>query len=201
LKNVRKILRVVKNLVCWPLRQSDYKRWVDPKNLETWWDSRTEKMAQFIPKSTRVIEFGAGRRQLEKFLDVSCTYVPSDLVDRGSGTVICDLNQRPLPDLSYVGADVAFFAGVLEYILDVGAVVEWLSKQVSYCIVSYTHVSPTMGIAQKYRNRLSRLYFGYMNDYTEEELVKLFGKYGFVCTAEDTWSSQGIYLFLNQHSK
>ena len=81
------------------LHQSDYRRWRNPENLELWWIERTEMIARLIPKNSRVIEFGAGLRQLEKFLDSSCSYIPSDLTDRGPGTIICDLNRRPLPDL------------------------------------------------------------------------------------------------------
>jgi hypothetical protein len=201
LKNVKRIVRVARTLACRPGGKPDYKRWVDPNNLEAWWDTRTEKMVQFIPKSARVIEFGAGRRQLEKFLDESCTYVPSDLVDRGPGTVICDLNQRPLPDLRHLGVDVAFFAGVLEYIRDVGQVVDWLSGQVSYCVASYTCVSPTRNIIRRVRERLSRLYYGYMNDYIEKDLLELFAKRGFVLNSKDDWTSQHIYLFLNERTK
>ena len=132
-----------KMLLCKLLHQSDYQRWTTPGSLETWWDTRTEKIAQLIPHNTRVIEFGAGRRQLEKFLDRSCTYIPSDLIDRGPGTIICDLNQRPLPDLRYVQAEVAVFSGVLEYIRDLESLIEWLSEQVPFCIASYTYVPPT----------------------------------------------------------
>ncbi len=34
----------------------------NPSNLEAWWESRTQKLAGMIPPSTRVIEFGAGKR-------------------------------------------------------------------------------------------------------------------------------------------
>jgi hypothetical protein len=200
LRTITGIPRVAKILLFKLFCRSDYKRWTNSHSLETWWDSRTEKMAGLIPGGTRVIEFGAGHRQLEKFLDPSCSYVPSDLVDRGPGTIICDLNQRPLPDLRHLGADVAFFAGVLEYLRDVGSVVEWLSEQVSYCVASYACVSPTKSTVQRFRGRLSRLYFGYMNDYTEEELLELFKRYGFILTAQDKWTSQGVYLFLNQRT-
>ena len=63
--------RVTKILLCKLLHRSDYKRWTNPHSLETWWDARTEKIARLIPQNTRVIEFGAGRRQLETFLDRS----------------------------------------------------------------------------------------------------------------------------------
>jgi hypothetical protein len=144
-----------------------------------------------------VIEFGAGRRQLEKFIDRSCTYVPSDLIDRGLGTIIIDLNRRPLPDLRYVIADGAVFSGVLEYIRDLESLIAWLSEQVSFCIASYAYVSTNQNTIQKIRERFDRLYYGYMNSYTEEELVKLFNRYGFVCKMEDTWTSQRIFLFVN----
>jgi hypothetical protein len=201
IKNASRIPRVAKILILKMRYRSDYSRWTDSRSLETWWGTRTEKMAQFIPKNTRVIEFGAGYRQLEKYLDKSCSYVPSDLVDRGPDTIICDLNQRPLPDLRHLGTDVAFFAGVLEYIRDVGSLIEWLSEQVSFCVASYTCVSPTLSTVQRLHEKLGRLYYGYMNDYTEEELLGLFKRSGFVLTAEDNWTSQRIFVLRNQRAK
>jgi hypothetical protein len=181
------------------LHQSDYKRWTDPDNLQPWWDERTEKIAQLIPKNGRVIEFGAGRRQLEKFLDSSCSYVPSDLTDRGPGTIICDLNRRPLPDLRELAAAVAVFGGVLEYILDLDSLVQWLSSQFSFCVASYTYVNPTPTEPERIRERLKRLHFGFMNNYTEEELVSLFEKYGFTCVKRGTWTTQRLFLFEQRH--
>ena len=180
------------------LRRSDYRRWTDSRNLETWWDSRTEKIAQLIPKGARVIEFGAGRRQLEKFLDSSCSYVPSDLTNRGPGTIICDLNQRPLPDLRYVEVDVAVFGGVLEYVCDLDSLVDWLSQQFRFCIASYAYVAPGKGAAIGIRQRLDRLYHGYMNHYTEGELVELFHQRGYLCAKEETWDTQRIFQFVKQ---
>jgi len=198
---ISRLLRMAKILIFRLLHRSDYKRWTDPGSLETWWDTRTEKIARLIPPNARVIEFGAGRRQLEKLLDPSCTYVPSDLTDRGPGTIVCDLNQLPLPDLSYVKAEVAVFSGVLEYIRDLGALIAWLSDQVPLCIASYAYVPTSQNAFRRIRERWDRLYYGYMNSYTEEELVDLFTRYGFVCTTRDTWTSQRIFLFANQRAR
>ena len=143
-----------------------------------------------------MIEFGAGRRQLETFLDRSCTYIASDLVDRGPGTIICDLNQRPLPDLRSVKAEVAVFSGVLEYVRDLESLIKWLSEQFSCCVASYTYVPRHQNAIQKMRDRFDRLYYGYMHSYTEEELENLFNRWGFVCTTKDTWTSQRIFLFV-----
>src|SRR5438105_15076772 len=92
---------IVKILIFIGLRPSDYGRWSNPENLERRWDLRTRQLAQLIPKDSTVVEFGAGRRQLELYLDPSCAYVPSDLTDRGPGTIVCDLNRRPLPALRH----------------------------------------------------------------------------------------------------
>ena len=81
--------------------------------------SARKEIAKLIPAGSNVIEFGAGRRQLEKFLPAGCTYTPSDLVDRGPGTIVCDLNRPPLPDLRHLRLKVAVFGGVLEYVADV----------------------------------------------------------------------------------
>ncbi len=179
-------------------RRTDYKRWTDSHNLEIWWSARTEKIAQLIPKGVRVIEFGAGRRHLEKLLDGSCAYFPSDLVDRGPGTIVCDLNKRPLPDLKYLAADVAVFAGVLEYIRDLNSLVEWLSGQVSSCVASYECVAPAPGGLVALRRKLRRLYYGYMNSYTEEEFVRLFSRRGLICAEKVTWDTQRIFQFVKQ---
>lgn len=194
-------VRVTRTLVHKCLSQSDYRRWTDPASLEPWWNSRTEQMARLIPKGTRVIEFGAGGRSLEAFLDKSCTYIPSDLVDRGLGTIVCDLNRRPLPDFQCFRGDVGFFAGVLEYVRDLDTVIEWLSRQVSICIASYACASPSGGTRPNIRDRLSRAYYGYMNSYTEEDLVRIFRRHGFVCTALDTWTSQRIFVFVNHREQ
>jgi len=190
-----------RNLVHRLLHRSDYPRWTNLDNYETWWDSRTEKIARLIPPTSRVIEFGAGRRQLEKHLDPTCTYVPSDLVDRGLGTFVCDLNRRPLPHLRHLSVDTAVFGGVLEYVHDLESLVEWLAHHVSLCVASYACVPPGKGIVRRLRGRFDRFYYGYMNSYGEEEMVDLFQRAGFRCIARDPWTSQRVFLFVNQRPR
>ena len=187
--------RVPKILLYRLLNRSDYRRWTNPANLETWWDSRTQQMASLVPPGTRVLEFGAGRRQLERFLPPTCSYVPSDLADRGPGTVICDLNHRPLPDLRIVRADVAFFAGVLEYIRDLPSLIEWLFSEVSYCVASYAYATSPPRTPRRLIESIRRARYGYMNTYNEEQLETLFSTRGFGCVRKDTWDSQRLFLF------
>jgi Methyltransferase domain len=183
------------------LRATDHRRWAAPQNLEPWWDERTRLLAELVPPGSRVIEFGAGRRQLERYLDPSCTYIPSDLVDRGPGTIVCDLNQRPLPDLSSQCLDVAVFGGVLEYIFDAEALVAWLAPSVTRCVASYACVEPHAGLARRLSRHIERWRNGYMSHLTEREIVSLFGDQGFVCREQRSWQGQRLFLFekVSQH--
>jgi hypothetical protein len=153
-----------------------------------------------VPKGSRVIEFGAGSCRLSAWLDDSCKYIPSDIVERGPGTVICDLNRRPLPDLTHLQANVALFAGVLEYLGDMEGVVDWLSRFVKSCIVSYDCVPHGLKLPGRLRERFRRQYYGYLSDYTEEQLVAIFRRRGFACAHADSWTNQRIFAFTNERA-
>ena len=124
-----------------------------------------------MPPNSRVIDFGAGRRTLEVYLDPSCVYVPSDLVSRGSDTIVFDLNKHPLPDLANLAFDVATLAGVLEYINNVPAFVEWLAEQASVCIVSYECARTVAGALGRPSETIRRISAGWVNTYSESELI------------------------------
>jgi hypothetical protein len=179
--------------------QTDLARWIDTSNFDAEWEERTQLIARIVPKHTRVIEFGAGKRQLESYLDPTCSYFPSDLVDRGGNTIVLDLNSRPLPDLSHLKLDVAVFAGVLEYISELDSVVLWLSYQVAMCIASYgcAHTQPRT--IDRFNETIRRTGAGWINTFTEDALVQTFGAGGFILTETHDWhvgdSSERIFVF------
>jgi hypothetical protein len=192
--NARIVARWAKMFVFRSLGRSDYARWTDPSNLEAWWASRTQRLASLVPTGTRVIEFGAGARPLERCLDASCTYMASDLVERGPDTFVCDLNHRPLPDLDPLHPEVAVFAGVLEYVRDVPSVIAWLSAHVKYCVTSYA-VAHQLGPIQVLAAGARRTYYGYMNTYSEVDFVEMFRRGGFACGYSDSWNDQRLFQF------
>jgi hypothetical protein len=180
----------------WALGRADYRRWASPCGLEAWWDQRTELLAKLIPAGARVIEFGAGRRTLERLLPAGCAYIPSDLVDRGPGTIVCDLNHRPLPDLGSYSPEVAVFGGVLEYIRDVAGVARWLSEQnVRQCVVSFDAAPSPGRLPARLRELLRRRYYGYMNNLTAERFEQAFAAAGFDVVDRQIWTRQVIYHF------
>jgi hypothetical protein len=175
--------------------RADYKRWSSSSGLEAWWDERTQRLAALVPVGSQVIEFGAGRRQLERYLPANCHYTPSDLVDRGTRTLVLDLNTRPLPFLPQLPG-VAVFGGVLEYISDVRGLVQWLAESgVTLCVASFDPVPKELGNIARYRELNRRLYYGYMNHLTEDQLVQTFEAAKFRCVHRQAWTTQVIFQF------
>jgi hypothetical protein len=116
------------------------------------------------------------------WLPSGCSYTPSDIVDRGEGTIVCDLNGPDLLPLS--GYDVRVFSGVLEYVNDLGRLVKHLSDSRVCVVASY---------ATKDRNRFDRLSAGWVNAYSREEILPLFKRYEFENDLEQMWRRQHLF--------
>jgi hypothetical protein len=188
-----------RTVLCMATGEPDTTRWSNDASYPDSWDERTRLISSLLPAQSRVIEFGAARRRLEQYLDPTCTYIPSDLVDRGSGTFVCDLNRRPLPDLSPLGADVAVFAGVLEYLVRLQEIPLWLRGHVPTCIASYEISRSVPGGAGRLRERFERARIGWVNTYSEAEFIDLFARGGFRCDKKIIWyafdGDEPIYRF------
>ena len=187
--------RAFKTLVLKTFGGSDKSRWSNSQNLLKDWEPRTARMVKWIPKGSRVIEFGAGNQKLKSMLDATCVYFASDLVDRGNTALVCDLNKRPLPDFSHLSAQVAMFSGVLEYIHNVKDIVQWLSRQVELCVCSYSCFEPPKNDLLHIKSATSRASNGWVNSYTEAQIVGIFGDAGFTLVNAETWEQQRLFLF------
>jgi len=163
---------------------TDYRRWRSKGSFSPDWDSRTRIIAALVPPDSAVIDFGAGTMALKTFLPGGCTYTPSDLVDRGAGTLVCNLNGSMLPQIPR--HDVAVFGGVLEYVHDVPRLISHLSNFVEAIIASY---------AVTESNQQNRRGNGWVNDLSSGDILGLFEAAGFRMDCEDRWGSQPIYRF------
>jgi hypothetical protein len=189
-------------LRCRLLHQTDVARWKKASDFPAEWQSRTRRLADAIPKDSRVIEFGCGQRLLEQHLGPSCAYLGCDLVDRGPATLICDLNVRPLPVLHDLNPDVAVFAGVMEYIADLPSVVQWITQTVNICIASYNCMLAAPPSFRWIGEIASRTAAGWVNHYSEAELCALFSTYRFKLDKKLKWGNaspgEAIYVFSNE---
>jgi hypothetical protein len=127
-----------------------------------------------------VIDIGAGPGGVRRWLDPTSSCVGLDLVDRGPSSIVCDLNRDPLPDLSAYRFSVATLGGVLEYVRDVPKVVAWLAQYVGTCIASYECAPERSRLRALDVVRRARA--GWVSCLTEQQIRRIFGDHGFVCT-------------------
>ena len=166
---------------------SDLTRWQAEKHLSLDWMPRAQQIASLVPPGSSVLEFGAGRMTLTGLLPASCSYTPSDIVDRGRGTIVCDLNAPTLP--FFPPHQVAVFSGVLEYVQDVPRLIAHLSRNIQVFVVSYA-------ILENHKNRLIRRTSGWVNDYDSNSLEDIFRQNGFHTDHTEIWRSQKIFRFV-----
>ncbi len=172
------------------LGRSDIKRWRATSALYEDWDSRTEMMSTFISENTKIIEFGAGRLVLKDFIPESCEYTPSDIVDRGQGTIVLDLNKSPLP--VFQNYDYAVFSGVLEYVNNVPELISHLSEYIDTFVLSYA-------VSDNYPT--NRGIHGWVNSYSEEEIIAILEQNNYALSDKTIWRKQVIFVFRSRETQ
>ncbi|HNP17450.1 MAG TPA: hypothetical protein PKL31_03360 [Fulvivirga sp.] len=168
---------------------SDYNRWSKSHSLSPDWDDRTILISSYIKPDSSVFEFGAGRMILKENLPTGCKYTPSDIVDRGNGTIICDLNEG-LPFIEKHNYIV--FSGVLEYVKDISSLIHQLKDCADIIICSY---------ATQSLNSTNRTIFGWINNHTNQEFISIFNNNDFELAECSAWNSQTIYVFQKRGDK
>jgi hypothetical protein len=181
--------RALRTSVLYSISRSDVKRWGKDESLNVSWDSRTKMIAALIPDGSSVLEFGAGRMSLKRFLAPSCRYTPSDIIDRGGGTIVCDLNGANLPPFDY--NDFVVFGGVLEYIFDLDRLISHLSGSCRAIIASYAVTD-----FSNQQSTLQRRKHGWVNNLSKKDFLNLFFRHGLVCEQALPWERQYIFKFV-----
>ncbi len=166
---------------------------VCPFNWDSRWENlpvctgRIKRMAELIEPGSSVLDIGAGKMELKGFLK-DCKYRPVDFMKRCEETIICDLNGNvELPP-----CDVAVFSGVLEYIKNIPHVLGKLNAKT--IIASYM----VFDMNASYDNRR---FNGWVNDFTEDEIIKLFSFCGFKLEQCETFGTQVIFKFSSMRGR
>jgi hypothetical protein len=126
---------------------------------------------------------------LRDHLPHGCEYTPSDLVDRGNGTIVCDLNSWVLP--AFPPHDVAVFSGVLEYVNDIEYLINNIKSSFNIIVASYCDL-------EQFPGRFLRRSKGWVNDHTSEAIQGVFFQSGFRCDHVESWHRQKIYRFVRE---
>jgi hypothetical protein len=162
---------------------SDYHRWKKKSSFFLNWDERTEILASFIDKDSKVFEFGAGRLALKKMLPKNCEYFHSDLVKRANDTLVIDLNKT-LPQIPEV--DFIVFSGVLEYINNVDKLLVHLGNKTRCFLFSYAR-------KDEFNSINFRRSQGWLSDLQHEDFENIAMKLNADIEVVARWNNQTLY--------
>lgn len=157
----------------------------EPANLTPNWDERTRLIAGLVPDGTIVIEFGAARLVLPRYLGSGCVYQPADLVKRSEDTLVVDLNGilSALPG----PYNYAVFPGVLEYVVEFNRIMRWLLHGADDVPLSYAVTDYLIDPISRRRN-------GLVNSLSDRDVNSLIEPCGMVLISEARWEGLPIYL-------
>ncbi|MEZ4867709.1 MAG: methyltransferase domain-containing protein [Caldilineaceae bacterium] len=186
--------RIVQTMLFKQFGKSHTSRWANANNLFESWDTRTKMLASFIPPNSTVLEFGAGRMMLRHYLPEGCQYTPSDIVDRGQNTLVCDLNAAHLPPFPF--HDVIVFGGVLEYVHDLQRLIAHVATSCEMIVASYA-----VADLPDQSTTISRRRHGWVNDWNSQALQALFLQNGFACEEMMVWEMQHLFKFVMRRSR
>jgi hypothetical protein len=134
------------------------------------WDVRNEKIANFIPAGSSVIDLGCGAQTLKSHLRAGCKYQPCDLVKSTPDVIVRDFNAGQYPK-SHERFTHVVCSGVLEYIRDPRRFLEEACSLGDSLILSYNPF-PCQG------SKLLRMTNNWINHFTEADLERTFNELG-----------------------
>jgi len=94
------------------------------------------------------MDLGCGNGRLKKYISSDMTYFGVDYVQRDENTIVCDLNQEPLPEMD---VDVYYMAGLLCYIDDIERLFAQMRRG-KYIIFSYSEELLYLRLDGVYKN-------------------------------------------------
>jgi hypothetical protein len=152
-------------------RETDRFRWLESASFKSNWNKRAPFAAALCADSRCVCDIGCGTQALRSLLPSAVRYLPADITQRTEDTILCDLNQRVLPEKYLLEADTVTMLGVLEYLFDVPWVLRSLRPFINTIVTSY---NPSDMIQSGRRER------GWVNDFTLDELVRMIHRAGYI---------------------
>ena len=163
-------------------KRTDENRWKKDSGFYSDWNERTAILGSMIKPGARVLEFGAGNAFLRNELPEGTTYTPSDIVKREKDFLVCDLNKEI--DFDLTRFDTVVFSGVLEYTYDIEKIFEQFPENITTILLSYSCSDVC---------KVNRLENGWLSDYSENELERIFRHHDYIIMDHREWRKQSIY--------
>jgi hypothetical protein len=159
------------------LSRTDRERWSSPDRYDQAWQVRSVAAIEMAPHASWICDLGCGTLQsLKAALRSGQVYLPADLTQWTADTELCELNELRLPYRSLSICDTVFLLGVIEYIFKPAYLLEAISSNVEFLLLSYNQ-TPSEGRSSNLSEE--RRSVGWVNDFTELELLTLLLTNGF----------------------
>lgn len=132
---------------------------------------RVEKISELIPDDVdSVADYGEGKINLRNFLSQNIKYYPFDYIKRSELTVLCDFDNDMLPNID---ADVSVCTATLVFLKKAEDLIEHICKHTQKMII-LSYVTTDV-----FSNVSGRRVSGYLNDFSEAEIIHIMDKNGF----------------------
>ena len=164
-------------------------RWAEVEpNFGERWRPRAAAAAEWLAAAATIVDLGCGSMTLAGCLRPEQRYVPVDLARRDQGTLVLDLNKAA--DLERLpAADACALLGVLEYIYGPHELIGALRRR-------YGQVVATFNVRRDGESAEDRLGHGWVNHFTRDELLSLFGRHGYALARDHLFEGKRQeYLF------
>jgi hypothetical protein len=163
---VRKILNKILRKTIDHRKKNTKNVWEDSEYFDREWTKRIEKMSSFLDGAEKsVCDFGCGPQWLRKYIPKKIEYVGVDYKNRGFDTVVCDINNKELPEECFRN-DVIFCSGFLEYVEDLDWFIKSVCQTANKLICSYCSLDSVPSINQRVGN-------GWVNHLHLEEIINI----------------------------
>lgn len=148
--------------------------WKDLEHAVAWGEhiGRVKTISEWIPTAAQsVSDYGEGKLSLKKFLNPNVKYYPVDYITRSNETILCDFNSDNFPKIK---TDVSVCTATLVFIITASLLLKHLCENTTHTIIlSYV----TRDVFSDVDGRRAS---GYVNDFTQEDIIKICLTYGFI---------------------
>ena len=149
------------------------------------WGDRTEFISTLIDSGATVLDIGCGNQHLKTCINESCSYTPLDCV-AGENVIVLDFNSVDVSSiLLSTKHDVAVCSGVLEYIHDKSAALNFIHNNSDTAILSY--------VIKENRNVSNNKTNGWDDGVTNQEFILLLNRSNLQITKQLLHGKHVIY--------
>lgn len=163
-----------KYILSYDLFMKENVTWKDLEYKIPWGEhiGRVKMISEWVSDDAQsVADYGEGKLSLKNFINPDIIYYPIDYIKRSNETILCDFNNDEFPKLQ---TDISVCTATLVFITKADSLLNYICKNTSRIIIlSYV----TIDIFSNIKGRRAS---GYVNDFTQEDIVNICLTHGFI---------------------